>query len=70
MKFKNWLLRFSSVKLPIGDAARDVNGDPDFPEENNRETIFSYLESKHAGNAATVTFENAWDYYISEHGPV
>ena len=70
MTFKNWLLRFCEVKLPIGDIARDVKDDKNFPDKNSHEAIFDYLESQHAGNPATVTFENAWNYYLAEHGPI
>lgn len=67
LTFKNWLLRFSEVNLPIGDLAREVKDDKSFPIQNSHKAILNYLENQHAGDPAIVTFENAWSYYSAEH---
>lgn len=42
MNFKDWILRFTGVDLPIGDFARDVKADANFPREI---TDWSQLEN-------------------------
>lgn len=69
MTFKQWLLRFDAANLPIGDIAREVKHDTDFPENNNLDAILNYLEEKGACDAVIVAFKHAWDDYLSEYGP-
>ncbi|EGO8141391.1 hypothetical protein E5K23_002278 [Enterococcus faecalis] len=64
LTFKKWLKTFESVDHPIGDLARDVLSDKDFPNKiNSVKDITEYLSSKRASTAAISTAENAYLYY-------
>jgi len=65
MTFKKWILEFNDVKLPIGDLAKDISSDKNFPKVNSYEVILSHLESARASDAAIETFENVWKFYVS-----
>lgn len=47
MNFKDWLQPFIGIKSPIGDLAKDIYDDYLFPNTDDAETIFNYLDSKH-----------------------
>jgi uncharacterized protein YozE (UPF0346 family) len=59
MTFKEWLGYFKEVDLPIGDLARDVYNDDNFPDSNDPDVLHDYLLS----TVAIDTFEDAFCYY-------
>lgn len=67
MTFKNFMACFREVDLPIGDLARDMQDDPDFPESKSAAEIRMHLEQSGACDAALETFDNAFKYYQSEY---
>ena len=67
--FKNWIACFEKVDLPIGDLARDVAGDDDFPDDNVFE-ILDHLFSKGACDEARETLLDAWNFYKASTHPI
>ena len=64
--FKSWLFRFESVDLPIGDLARDVMGDPDFPDSDDFAEIASYVLRRRASDGVVMSvLAEAWSYYLA-----
>ena len=65
MCFKKWLVsNFKNERGPIGDLARDVKDDKDFPARAKRhQTIADYLESCGACYGCMNAFEKAWSLY-------
>jgi uncharacterized protein YozE (UPF0346 family) len=64
LTFKDWLKEFKEVDRPIGDLAKDVLNDPDFPETNKHKEIYDYLECvKWADYQVLSVFENCWKAY-------
>jgi uncharacterized protein YozE (UPF0346 family) len=65
LTFKNWIAKYEKQGKPIGDLARDISGDKEFPETNDCEKILDYLHHNHACDNAIDTFKSAWRRYIS-----
>lgn len=65
--FKTWIVRFKGVDLPIGDLAKDIVSDEDFPNEDYFSDIYDHLRSKHANSICLETFVAAWNYYLSSN---
>ena len=66
LTYKEWLLKFKDVDLPIGDLAKDVAEDPNFPNSKDRDINFDYLESRNAANVVISVFERTFDFYESD----
>lgn len=63
--FREWILKFVDVDLPIGDLANDIRQDKYFPKDNKREVLYEYLVSKSQNDRNVLnTFTDAWDYYL------
>lgn len=69
MTFKKWLKIFKDVDHAIGDLSREVLSDKEFPNKiETIEGLTSYLNGRHASDAAIKTAENAYLYYsLDEH---
>ncbi|MBO8440838.1 MAG: hypothetical protein IAA89_00070 [Firmicutes bacterium] len=65
MKFYDWILKFDKVDLPIGDLARDIKNDANFPKDL---TTWSELENYLPTSEGAVyeTAKNAFNYFLSE----
>lgn len=63
MMFTDWLSRHIKRDSPLGDLARDVSGDKEFPVTNCKEDIETHLHRKHACHEAIDTFKTAWASY-------
>ncbi|MGY3685098.1 YozE family protein [Streptomyces sp. TE33382] len=64
--FGGWLAQFTQVKGAMGDLARDVGADADWPEEPDElETYVDHLEAAGASTAALETLADAWDRYAA-----
>lgn len=64
--FKDWIIRFKEVDLPIGDLASDIAKDENFPTEDYFGEIWDYL-SLNCRNDSDIleTFSLAWSYYLA-----
>jgi len=58
LTYKEWLLKFVGVDLPIGDIAADVAADDEFPNTKDHESILEYLES----NSSSASFMRVFEY--------
>ncbi len=67
MTFKKFISCFTEVDLPIGDLARDIQGDSKFPDSFDKEVLYRHLKNSHACQEALSTFENAFAYYRLEY---
>lgn len=63
MSFAKWLMQFVEENSPLGDLARDVAKDKNFPRSRRYETIYSYLEDGGASDACMIVFEEAWENF-------
>lgn len=61
--FSAWLKTHKSQDNAIGDLARDVSDDPDWPARKGRQGQLDYLEGRGAIPAAIETLERAWTEY-------
>lgn len=63
MTFTDWLSRHVKRDSPLGDLARDVSNDREFPTSNSKEDIESHLRRNNACCEAIDTFSRAWTSY-------
>lgn len=63
LTYKEWLLKFIDVNLPIGDLAKDVEADKTFPNSKKREVILEHLESRQAAPIVIDIFERTYRFY-------
>lgn len=63
LTYKEWLLKFIGVDLPIGDIAVDVAADDNFPDTKDYESIRDYFESNYADSFMRV-FEYSFKMYF------
>jgi uncharacterized protein YozE (UPF0346 family) len=61
--FTTWLKRRKDQRNAIGDLARDVSLDPNWPSRSGKKGQLAYLEECNAIPAAIETFERAWAEY-------
>lgn len=61
--FTAWLKTQAEQDNAIGDLARDVSADPDWPSRKGRRGQLDYLEERGAIQAAIDTLERAWTQY-------
>ena len=61
--FTAWLKTHADQRNAIGDLARDVSADPDWPSRKGRQEQLDYLEERGAIDAAIETLERAWTQY-------
>ncbi len=64
--FKSWIKNFCKVDLPIGDFARDITQDPDFPTDDYITEILEYLNAK-LSEDQMLEFLAIWNFYISSN---
>ncbi|MFJ7407497.1 MULTISPECIES: YozE family protein [unclassified Lysinibacillus] len=48
LTYKEWLLKFIGVNLPIGDIAAEVELDNEFPNSKDYEVIREFVESNYS----------------------
>lgn len=64
LSFKDWILKFIEVDLPIGDLARDVLRTSDFPGDNNFTDIHEHFYTKsHYDPEIMKLFIAVWNFY-------
>ena len=64
LTFKEWVIKFNGIDLPIGDLAVHVAFDKKFPNTRDYDAIHYYLiyEVK-ASTEVIMAFESAYNYY-------
>jgi uncharacterized protein YozE (UPF0346 family) len=67
MKFIQWLYGCMGEDSPVGDLARDVRMDKDWPKKSNsKNTFVRHLKEVGAVDAAVEALQVAWQRYIKE----
>lgn len=66
MNFKQWINKYINDNNPIGDLARDINQDTDFPSTKQYGRILRYLENKGICDNAKEVFEESFKRYEEE----
>ncbi|MEU3298001.1 YozE family protein [Streptomyces longwoodensis] len=61
--FTTWLNTHADHRTAVGDLARDVSHDPDWPSDKGKQGQLEYLEEHGAIDAAVETLERAWSQY-------
>jgi uncharacterized protein YozE (UPF0346 family) len=68
LSFTDWLARHRTTQSAIGDLARDVAADSDWPGGHSYRKLRDYLDEAGAIPAALDTFEVAWTMWALEAG--
>ncbi|MED2140225.1 YozE family protein [Bacillus thuringiensis] len=63
LTYKEWLLKFKGVDLPIGDIAMDVELDDNFPNTKDYESIREYLETNPTSDSFMRVFEYSFKMF-------
>jgi uncharacterized protein YozE (UPF0346 family) len=67
MSFYRWILKkHINTMAPVGDLARDMKEDSEFPREGGKKIIRQYLEACHACSGCMDAFDEAWAEYARE----
>jgi uncharacterized protein YozE (UPF0346 family) len=62
--FSTWLAGMQNRNSPVGDLARDMLSDNDWPKDGTDKMTFKrYLENQHACDGARNALETAWGSY-------
>jgi uncharacterized protein YozE (UPF0346 family) len=62
--FIEWLKHFEGIDRPIGDLAKDILPDPNFPKTNKPKDIRDYLTyEKKADHKVIEVFNDVWKAY-------
>ena len=65
MNFYTWMIKkHINTKAPVGDLARDMKEDREFPRDGNKEAVRRYLESCRACSGCMDAFERAFDEFL------
>ncbi|KGI42483.1 hypothetical protein KY55_10390 [Clostridium tetani] len=63
--FKSWITNFKEVDLPIGDLARDIINDSNFPKDDTFGIIHEYICYKTTSSEVIETFVTTWNFYLA-----
>lgn len=66
MTFVKWLLSHKGDNSPLGDLARDVSSDANFPNTQALGEMLEYLEDNGACDGAIKALKTAWMTYTAE----
>jgi uncharacterized protein YozE (UPF0346 family) len=67
MSFYRWILKkHINTMAPVGDLARDMKEDSEFPRDGGKKKIRQYLEACHACSGCMDAFDEAWAEYARE----
>ncbi len=67
MSFYRWVLKkHINTMAPVGDLARDMKEDSEFPRDGGKKKIRQYLEDCHACSGCMDAFDEAWAEYARE----
>lgn len=65
LNFTSWLLKQTNRNSPLGDLARDVEKDTQWPLYNDLESYNMYLHSKDVSNIVFIVLKNAWKSFTA-----
>ncbi|WP_042472671.1 YozE family protein [Bacillus ndiopicus] len=63
LTFKEWIIKFVGVNLPIGDIAQEILEDDKFPNTKDYQTIVEYLEQSHTADSYMRVFEYSYKMF-------
>ncbi len=63
MSFRVWTRQFIDDNNAIGDLARDIDDDSNFPKKNDYNTLLNYLKDRNACDNAIQTLKESWYQY-------
>lgn len=63
LTYKEWILKFINVDLPIGDIARDIQLDKNFPDTKDYDEILYYLETNPTSESFIRVFKYSFNMY-------
>ncbi len=63
ISFRVWIRQFIDHNNAIGDLARDINDDSNFPKKNDYNTLLVYLKDHDACDDAIQTLKESWQQY-------
>jgi uncharacterized protein YozE (UPF0346 family) len=66
VSFVKWLRQFEGEESPVGDLARDIRRDKEFPKTKGHKGIREYLEGRNACEECLNAFEVVWEKYTKE----
>lgn len=61
--FKEWLVKFKDVDANLGDLARDILRDRDFPDGSDKDVLLSYIRRRTSNPVVHRTLCAALDLY-------
>lgn len=64
--FRVWISQFVENNDAIGDLARDISRDFEFPKSNKRDVILNHLSKLGACPNAVTTFDLAYSNYLEK----
>ena len=65
--FYDWVMRFSDVDLSVGELARHIARDDEFPAETSEyEDLHAHVSTQEYFPNSTVCFKNAYKYYLKD----
>lgn len=68
LTFKEWILKFKEVDLPIGEFAKEVERDKHFPDSILYEELLDHLEYEALAAPFFIdSFENIYRYYLDSY---
>lgn len=69
MSFYTWMMKkHLDTEAPVGDLARDMEIDDEFPRDGGKGKIYLYLERCGACDGCMEAFKKAWREYERENG--
>lgn len=62
MSYYHYLMGFLQTDSPVGDIARDIRIDPNFPKHGRRQEMFEYLDNQN--DIVSGIFLKSYDEYL------
>lgn len=63
MSFRKWIEQFNEDDSPIGDLARDIQHDKEFPDSEDYEELTDHLKNNGACSGAKNAFKEAYKIF-------
>lgn len=64
MTFKAWISRCKASCNPVGDLAKRISRDKDFPKSNDYQLLLDYLTNKNVPTSGIDVFKFAYQEYL------
>lgn len=66
MTFKEWIIKYINVDLPVSELAKFIAADDSFPQEAGYDFILNYLKTKDADTYYIDLFKLYYNAYFNE----